>query len=200
MKVLGLTGDIACGKSSVAQILADRGAAPLDADLLVRELYADSVFACRVQLLFAGEILDADGGIDRARLGALVFADAQALGALEKLVHPAVAELRAQKLRELEVAGQEVATIEAVKLLESGQGAICDEIWCVVCAPDVQLRRLIERRGLSESEARLRLSNQPSRPEKRVLAQAVPLIWIENNGSLDELRALVARQWTRFLA
>jgi dephospho-CoA kinase len=70
----------------------------------------------------------------------------------------------------------------------------------VVCAPDVQLRRLMQKRDLSEQEAQARLQNQPSRAQKLVLAQNVPLIWIENNGSLDELSALVAREWTRFLA
>lgn len=199
MRVLGLTGDIACGKSSVAQMLAALGAAPLDADWLVRELYADRAFAARVQALFDTEILDANGAIDRAKLGAFIFCDAGKLRLLETLVHPAVAELRAQKLQKMKAAGERVATIEAVKLLESGQGAICDQIWCVVCAPDVQLARLMQKRGLSEAEARARLRFQPTRDAKLALAGAVPLVWIENNNSLDELRAVVARQWTRFL-
>lgn len=200
MQVLGLTGDIACGKSSVAKMLAERGAAMLDSDHLVRELYADAGFAPRVQALFADQIRDSNGAIDRARLGAQVFGDAVKLAELEALVHPAVARLRAHKLDDLKVAGQKVVTIEAVKLLESGQGAICDEIWCVVCAPEVQLRRLIGLRGLSESQAQERLRLQPLRADKRILARDVPLIWLENNEGLDELRALVARQWTRFLA
>ncbi len=200
MKVLGLTGDIACGKSSAARILADFGAAALDSDQLVRDLYADAEFATKVQALFPSEIRDENGAIDRAKLGALVLEDAQALATLEKLVHPAVAELRARKLRELAAAGQKAVTVEAVKLLESGQGRVCDEVWCVVCAPDVQLRRLQQNRGLSETEARLRLQNQPSRSQKQQLAGDVPLVWLENNGSLDELRASLRRQWTRFLA
>lgn len=200
MKILGLTGDIACGKSSVARLLGEYGAAQLDSDLLVRQLYADAAFASRIQSLFSSEVSDLDGAVDRAKLAALVFADKAKLRALEKLVHPSVALLRARRLRELELAGQKVVTIEAVKLLESGQGAICDEIWCVVCAPDVQLRRLMHDRDLSEVEAQQRLQNQPTRAQKSALARDVPLLWLENNGSMDDLRALVARHWTRFLA
>ncbi|MBW3636166.1 MAG: dephospho-CoA kinase [Armatimonadetes bacterium] len=200
MRILGLTGDIACGKSSVARLLAAKGAAILDADLLVRELYADPDFASQVAALFAAPVRNENGEIDRARLGALVFEDEEKLRRLERLVHPAVAALRSEKLRALEAAGAEVVAVEAVKLLESGQGANCDEIWCVVCAPEVQLRRLMENRGLSESEARARLQNQPTREAKIALARPTPLWWIENNGTMDELAAQVARHWTRFLA
>ena len=200
MKILGLTGDIACGKSTVAQLLAGRGAATLDSDLLVRDLYADSAFAARVQQLFGGDVRDSNGVIDRAKLGALVFGDAAKLRQLELLVHPAVAQLRAQKLRELANRGEKVVVIEAVKLLESGQAQGCDEIWCVVCSPAVQLERLVQKRGLSEAQARLRLESQPSRATKSSLAQDTPLIWIENDASLEQLSAQVARQWTRFLA
>ncbi len=200
MRILGLTGDIACGKSSVARLLAEKSAAILDADLLVRELYADKSFASRVAALFPAPVQGENGEIDRARLGALVFGDEEKLRRLESLVHPAVAALRSEKLRALEAAGVGVVAVEAVKLLESGQGASCDEIWCVVCAPEVQLRRLMENRGLSESEARARLQNQPSREAKIALARPTPLWWIENNGTMDELAALVARHWTRFLA
>lgn len=200
MKILGLTGDIACGKSSVARILKEMGAVWLDSDLLVRDLYADPGFAAKVQALFVSEIRDARGAIDRTKLGDLVFDDAAKLRELETLVHPAVAALRAQQLERFASLGAPVVTIEAVKLLESGQGAICDAIWCVVCAPDVQLARLRQKRALTQTQARARLQNQPSRAAKATLAGAVPLIWIENNASLDELRALVARQWTHFLA
>lgn len=200
MKILGLTGDIACGKSSVARILSELGAAALDSDWLVRELYAQNEFAAQVQALFEAPILEPSGGVDRAKLGALVFEDAAKLRGLETLVHPAVAALRGDKLRDLEAAGQRVASIEAVKLLESGQGAACDEIWCVVCAPDVQLARLMQHRGLDAGAAQLRLQSQPSRAQKEHLAGDVPLVWIENNAGFPELRALVARQWTRFLA
>ena len=199
MKILGLTGDIACGKSSVARILAQKGAAILDSDLLVRELYADTHFAARVAALFEVPVRDENGGVDRAKLGALVFKNAGKLCQLELLVHPAVAALRGEKLRAL--AGEKkVAVIEAVKLLESGQGNECDAVWCVVASPAVQRGRLMKNRGLDEAQARLRLENQPSREAKIALARDTPLVWIENNGTMDELAALVERHWTQFLA
>ena len=200
MRILGLTGDIACGKSTVAKMLAEKGAATLDSDLLVRELYADPGFSARVQALFEESIVDEKQGVDRAKLGPLVFQNARKLRELEALVHPAVASLRAEKLRLLAAAGQKVVVVEAVKLLESGQGSACDAVWCIVCSPEVQIERLMTRRGLSEAEAQARLQHQPSRAQKQMWAGQTPLVWLENNGSWDELCALVAQKWTQFLA
>ena len=146
IKILGLTGDIACGKSTVARLLVERGAAHLDADLQVRQLYENPDFAAQLAARF-GDVVSESGGVDRAKLGALVFGDSERLRELESLVHPAVAALRQQQIAELEAQGREVVVVEAVKLLESGQGAGCDEIWCVTAAPAVQLARLIENRG-----------------------------------------------------
>jgi dephospho-CoA kinase len=200
MRILGLTGDIACGKTTVAKLLREKGAVTLDSDLLVREIYADRDFAQAVQKLFDTSVVDADGGVDRTKLGALVFEDAPKLRELENLVFPAVASLREAKLSEIAKLGQKVVVIEAVKLLESGQGGICDAIWCVVCAPEVQITRMVRDRGLDEVQARTRLHSQPSRADKLSLAGTTPLVWIENDGTLAELAQLVERQWTRFLA
>lgn len=198
MLILGLTGDIACGKSTVAGMLAARGAAILDSDLLVRELYTRPDFAARVQALFERPVLDASGGVDRALLGQVVFNDPEALALLEALVHPAVAELRREKTETLRATGKVPVVNEAVKLLESGQGRGCDEIWCVVCAPEVQIQRLMETRGLSREAAELRLAAQPSRARKRDLAGNVPLIWIENDSTLEDLEKRVGLEWSRF--
>ncbi len=197
MKILGLTGDIACGKSTVARLLGEYGAIHLDADLQVRELYADLDFAAQLAARF-GDVLGESGAVDRAKLAALVFDNTENLRDLENLVHPAVADLRARQLAELRVQGRDVAVVEAVKLLESGQGEVCDEIWCVVAAPDVQLQRLIENRGLTPEQARARLNNQPSRAEKEKLADNAPLIWIDNSGAPVQLEQIVAREWKRF--
>lgn len=197
MKILGLTGDIACGKSTVARLLTERGAAHLDADLQVREIYADPKFAAQLKARF-GDVTNDSGGVDRAKLAALVFEDAAKLRELESLVHPAVAALRQQQISAIEAAGGEVAVVEAVKLLESGQGAGCDEIWCVTAAPAIQLRRLTENRAMTIEQARARLANQPSRADKIKLAGCAPLVWIDNSGSLVELEAAVKREWKRF--
>ena len=197
MKILGLTGDIACGKSTVARLLGERGAVHLDADLQVRELYGDLDFAAQLAARF-GDVTSDSGAVDRAKLAALVFDDPDTLRDLENLVHPAVAALRARQLAQLRARNCDVAVVEAVKLLESGQGAVCDEIWCVVAAPAVQLQRLIENRELTAKQARARLASQPSRAAKEKLAGDIPIVWIDNSGTPAQLEQIVARQWKRF--
>ncbi len=197
MKILGLTGDIACGKSTVARLLGERGAVHLDADVQVRELYGDLDFAAQLAARF-GDVLSESGAVDRAKLAPMVFDNPENLRVLESIVHPAVAQLRARQLTQLRESGCEVAVVEAVKLLESGQGADCDEIWCVTANANVQLRRLVQNRELTEAQARARLANQPSRADKEKLAGCVPLVWIDNSGTLTDLEQFVARQWKRF--
>lgn len=202
MKLLGLTGDIACGKSSVAALLQKRGACVLDADLLVRELYSDPVFANRVAALFGQGVLSAEKIIDRRKLGEIVFEDEAALKRLESVVHPAVAALRDEKLRAIAQLKKppQIAVLEAVKLLESGQAQSCAAVWCVTCAPEIQLQRMMENRGLDENAARARLAAQPPREEKQKLADTanVPLIFIENNDSPRELETKIETQWREF--
>jgi dephospho-CoA kinase len=208
MKLLGLTGNIACGKSTVAALLQEQGAVLIDADLLVRELYATPNFVEQVVALFRDRfaanspvsvlsLTHADGSINRQALGELVFADPSALRQLEALVHPAVAALREEKLAALRALPEPppAAVLEAVKLIESGQAQNCDTVWCVVCAPDVQLERLMTRRGLDEAAAKARLANQPDAAAKQALLGSVPLVLIPNNGTLDELRERVLSQW-----
>lgn len=196
MKILGLTGDIASGKSTVARLLGERGARHLDADLQVRELYSDLDFAAGLAARF-GDVRGESGAVDRGKLAPLVFDNPENLRVLESIVHPAVATLRARQLAELRADGCDVAVVEAVKLLESGQGAQCDEIWCVFADAQVQLRRLTENRGLAPEQARARLANQPSRADKEKLAGCVPLFWIDNSGTPAELEKIVAREWKR---
>jgi dephospho-CoA kinase len=194
MKLLGLTGDIACGKSSVARILVELGAAHVDADSLVHDLYADRTFATQVVALFAHRfennvvtavqaLVQEDGSINRVALGQLVFGDAAALRQLEALVHPAVAALREVHLK--------------VKLIESGQWRGCDLLWCVVCNPEIQLQRLMQARGLDEDAARARLAAQPRFGEKMGMIAGAPLTLIQNNGTPEQLRAQVEAAWKR---
>ena len=204
MKLLGLTGNIACGKSTVASLLRDRGAAVIDADLLVHELYSDTAFAAQVAALFGESVRNSLGMIDRQALGAIVFSDAAALRCLELLVHPAVGELREKKLAELAARAQppQVVVLEAVKLLESGQGRECHVVWCVRCRPETQLRRLTVIRGLIEDEAQKRLDSQPSYEAKLQLAQEqdVPLVFVENDGTPEELQERVGALWQELQA
>ena len=202
MRILGLTGDIAAGKSTVARLLESRGAVLLDSDALVHELYSDPAFAAKVAALFQEPVLAGDGSVDRRKLGAVVFQDADGLACLEALVHPAVFALRSRRVAELGARPQPppAVVLEAVKLLESGGGAGCDEIWCVVSNPEVAMERMINNRHLTRAQALERLAAQPRREAKLELAGSVPLVWIENNSSGAELEAAVGREWKRFLA
>jgi dephospho-CoA kinase len=202
MKLLGLTGDIASGKSSAAALLQKRGAQVIDADQLVRELYSDEEFSKRVAALFGPGVLCGENIIDRRKLGEVVFGDDVALQRLESLVHPAVAALREKKLRAMQLQNSsQVVVLEAVKLLESGQARGCAAVWCITCKPEIQLQRLMEKRGLNATAARARLASQPPRIEKQKLAEAekVPLIFIENNGTPRELETKIETHWREFL-
>ena len=212
MKILGLTGDIACGKSTVAQMLAERGAVHLDADHLVHELYADPDFGRRVVALFVDKfggnivtavqnLLDENGAVNRPALGQLVFGDAQALRRLEALVHPAVAALRVLKLEWLRRQDNPppVVVMEAVKLIESGQARDCDAVWCVACSEETQMRRLMQERGLDEAAARIRLRAQPTLAEKRAAWGALPLVLLHNDGTREQLAAQVEAAWARLM-
>jgi len=207
MFLLGLTGNIACGKSTVAQMLVERGAARLDADLLVRELYADPKFARRVAALFpqhCARLLTPEGEVNRRALGEIVFCDGAALEKLEALTHPAVIVLQEEKLRELAARkpAPSLVVVEAVKLIESGQDARFDAIWCVICEPQMQLGRLMQTRGLSEDEARRRLEHQPDLESKRrrieestAARSSTPFIIIANDFGRDELERTIEKQW-----
>ena len=200
MFILGLTGNIACGKSTVARLLGARGAAHLDADRLVHELYSDPDFARRVAALFpeySAPLLTPQGQIDRRALGELVFNDAAALARLEAFVHPAVAALRDAKLRQFATRQPPPHTVvlEAVKLIESGQFTRCDAVWCVVCPRQAQLERLVAERGLSPEEARRRLRHQPDPQEQRRRVGSTPFAVIANDGSPELLESKVEQQW-----
>jgi dephospho-CoA kinase len=205
VRVLGLTGDIASGKSTVAAMLKARGAEVLDADALVHELYSQTAFAQKVAALFSAEVLDEAGRVDRKKLGAIVFQNPAALQKLEAFVHPAVAALREEKLQALRAQSESnVVVLEAVKLIESGQARGCEAVWCIVSTPEVQWRRLTQKRGLSEEAARARLASQPSRESKRAQleysAPGVPLVFIANNSTLEDLERSVESEWRKFLS
>lgn len=187
--VIGLTGNIACGKSTVREMLAALGAATLDADHLVHAMYepGDPVYDAVVRE-FGGRILGQDATIDRRALGRIVFADADALQRLEAIVHPAVIE------REWAwVAAQTVpvAVLEAVKLVESGSANGCDAVWVVMCDVAEQRRRLLTRPGMTAADADRRLAVQPSLDVKLARATLV----LDNNSTPEALRAAVAAAW-----
>jgi dephospho-CoA kinase len=194
--ILGLTGNIASGKTTVGLLLLELGAAEyIDADTVVHELYLPGrPLVAELAQEFGPGVVDAEGGVDRKALGDLVFNDAVRLRRLEEIVHPLVFSALSGRMREIPEDG--VGVLDAVKLVESGYGSLCHGLWIVTCPPQIQLERLMTTRGMTETEARARLASQPHLEPKLSLASAV----IDNSGTLDDLRRQVTVAWNAFLA
>ena len=189
--IVGLTGNIATGKSEVARMLAEMGACIIDADLVAHKvMLPDGPAYPAVVDAFGLEILAADGVIDRAKLGAIVFRDPNALQRLEAAVHPAVI---AEVDRRISQATEPVVVVEAIKLVEAGMHRRYDALWVVTAPRRSQIERIVTSRGLTETEAALRIDAQPPQEEKAALADVV----IVNDGSLDALREKVEGAWAQ---
>lgn len=187
---MGLTGGIASGKSAVADLLGEHGAVVVDADLLAREVVEPGTPGhAAVVARFGDRVLAPDGGLDRAALGEIVFADDRARSDLEAIIHPAVRR-RAAELEALAPAGSVVVHVIPL-LVETGQTGLFDAVIVVDCEPDVQISRLMARSGLSRAQALARLGAQASREERLAAADIV----LHNDGSLADLAAAVARIW-----
>ena len=195
--VIGLTGAVATGKSTVARLLSNLGACLIDADALSRWVMKPGTPTYeQVWQEFGAGILAGDGQIDRARLGARVFSDPVALSRLEAIVHPAVLAEAARRMRALETKECPVIVLEAIKLLESGMHRQCDEVWVITAPRDQQVQRLMETRSLTREEADLRIDAQPAQESRLPLATVI----IDNSGSLDQTRQVVEREWRRITA
>jgi dephospho-CoA kinase len=188
--VIGLTGNIATGKSTVLKYLSEKCAAIIDADTLAHRVMEPGGAAYdAVVRVFGKEILREDGTIDRKKLGRIVFSNPVELGRLEKLVHPKVFELGRQEIHD---AQSPMVVLEAVKLLEAGlMVTLCDEVWVVTSSFTNQLKRLLDFRNMDEDQARQIIELQPPQAAKINQADRV----IENNGSLDELYAQLDAIW-----
>ncbi len=193
-RILGITGNIACGKTAVGHMLLELGAERyIDADAVVHSLYLPGQpIAVKVAEVFGPDVVAQDGGVDRKKLGAVVFENAEAMRQLEAIVHPAVARALADELSTLSASG--IAVIDAVKLLEGGSGAFCQSKWMVICSHEQELARLIVRNGLSQAEAEARLRAQPDVASRMKLVDEV----IDNSGSLEETRQQVTAAFERF--
>ncbi len=198
VKLIGLTGNIASGKSTVARLLVELGAEHLDADRLVHEMYEPgTTVTTEIAEAFGANVLAPDGGVDRRVLGELVFNDPEALGALEAIVHPRTGTLIAERIQEAAARANPppAMVIEAVKLIESGSYRLMDEVWFVVAQERVQKQRLMEERGWSEEEAEDRLQAQPPIKERLHHADVI----IENSGSMETLKRQVRDAWRRLV-
>ncbi|PWT72452.1 MAG: dephospho-CoA kinase [Chloroflexi bacterium] len=196
--ILGLTGNIASGKSTVGLMLLEMGAdIYIDADRVVHELYLPGQpLVAELAGVFGSQIVDQAGGIDRKILGQIVFGNPTEMRRLEQIVHPAVQTALMSTLRQLDARRPDaVGVLDAVKLVESGYGQLLESFWLVICSPAVQLERLVKLRGIPLLEAELRLQSQPDLESKR--AQAAEII--DNSGDLDQLRHQVSAAWKRFM-
>jgi dephospho-CoA kinase len=196
MKVIGLTGGIGSGKSTVARYLADLGAVVIDLDKVGHEVLKSGSRAFqRVVREFGKDILDASGEIDRARLGNLVFKNRKALARLNRIVHPAIDKIVNEKIEEYRRQGVKVVVLEAAAMLEAGRAAQADEIWVAVAPEATVLRRLSARSGYSEEESKARIHSQLPNEERIKQANVV----IDTDCSLDELKARVEIEWRKLM-
>ena len=197
MRLIGLTGGIGSGKSSVSSRLAERGAALIDADAIVRELQepGQPVFDAMVER-WGSKIVDGDGSIDRATVAGIVFGDKDELKAIEKIVHPEVRKAMDRQIKEL--ASTDRVVILDIPLLAEGRAKDgshdtrgTSAIVVVDCPTDIAVARLIEHRGFTEEDANARVAAQATRDDRRALADFI----IDNAGDEAALDAEVDRCW-----
>jgi dephospho-CoA kinase len=190
MLTVGLTGGIGAGKSEVSRRLVSYGAVLVDADRIAREVVEPGTAGlAAVVEAFGPEILDAEGALDRPKLGSIVFADPERLATLNDIVHPLVGA----RSRELEqAAGPDDVVVHDVPLLtENNLQSLYDLVIVVDASPETQLDRLVRLRGMTESEARSRMAAQATREQRLAVADIV----IDNDGPLEKLEPQVREVW-----
>lgn len=192
--LIGLSGPIGCGKSTVARMLGDLGGTVIDADDLARRATETGrPTLSQIRARFGDAVFSADGSLDRAALAAIVFADASALRDLELIVHPEVRRMVETELSAATSARVPFVVIEAIKLVEGGLAARCDEVWLIECSPKTQRRRLADR-GATPEDVKRRLAAQGEDLGGRLageLASGPPLRRLSTEGSLAQLREAV---------
>ncbi|MFE0806579.1 dephospho-CoA kinase [Streptomyces sp. NPDC058794] len=190
MLKVGLTGGIGAGKSEVSRLLVEHGAVLIDADRIAREVVAPGTPGlAAVVAAFGEEVLAEDGGLDRPKLGSIVFADPERLATLNSIVHPLVGD-RSRALEE-DAADDAVVVHDVPLLTENGMAPLYDVVVVVDAAPATQLDRLVRLRGMTEQDARARMAAQATREQRREIADLV----IDNDVTLDRLRSRVDEVW-----
>lgn len=192
MITVGLTGGMGSGKSTVAGLLSAYGAVIVDADVLAREAVATGTPGlARVVEEFGAQMLAPDGSLDRARLGAVVFADPDRLAALNAIIHPYVGARRAELTAQ--APADAVVVFDVPLLVENGLQDDYDVVVVVDASEQTQLQRLVDGRGMVEGQARARIAAQTTREQRRAVADVV----IDNDGDLETLRDQVRSLWER---
>ena len=191
IRVIGLTGGIASGKSSVARLFQAKGAMVIDADQLAREaVEPGSRGLAEVTAAFGKGVLASDGRLDRQRLGALVFSDGQKRKQLEGILHPEIKRLAEERIAAAGT-GHRVVFYMAPLLIEAGATDRVDEVWVVTVRPEVQLERLVLRDGISRDEAQRIIDSQMPLAEKEKYGRVV----IDNSGTPEETGRRLAEIW-----
>ncbi|WP_191966117.1 dephospho-CoA kinase [Oryzomonas japonica] len=197
MRVIGLTGGVATGKSSVARFFEERGVPVVDADQLAREaVKPGSPCLARLAALLGAGVLRGDGTLDRKRVAGIVFADADKRRQLEAVLHPEIRRLAEERITRAAAAGQRIVIYMAPLLIEAGVTDRVDEIWVVTVRPEVQLERLMARDGIGREEAERIIGSQMPLAEKERHGRVV----IDNSGTLEETRLLLAEIWEQEIA
>jgi len=196
LTVIGLTGGIASGKSTVTALLKEKGAAIIDADKIAREIMSKGEPAWfEVLNYFGDEILNNDrSDIDRKKLAHIVFSDKAKLEVLNNITHPKIIEEIKRQVEEYKKAGKKIIVIDAALLIETGLDKIADEVWVVAANEDIQLQRLMAReKDITKDEALKRIKSQMPLAEKLKFADRV----IDNNSSIEETKKQVDKIWTK---
>jgi dephospho-CoA kinase len=192
MRVIGLTGSICSGKSTIAQFLAQMGATLINADEIGHEAYQPHCETWQqVVEAFGKGVLTASDEIDRQKLSEIVFKDPEALKRLNAIMHPGMHRVAEKRIERLRREGTEVVVLEAPLLIEANWLDLVDEVWVARASEENSLKRCRERSGLSEAQARARMASQFSPDEKAKHASVL----IDTNVSLAEVEAMVKNLW-----
>jgi len=197
MIVIGLTGGILTGKSTVSEMLAQRGAVIIDADKIGHEAYKPHTETWQQVIeTFGREILRENGEIDRKKLGEIVFNNPQALARLNEIMHPQMHSMMREEIERLRGEGVEMVVLEAAVLIEANWTDLVDEVWVTVAPEETAVKRLQNRGGLTKDEARARIGSQLSFEERAKHADVI----IDTDCELAEVEAKVEELWQRLHA
>lgn len=194
IRIIGLTGGIASGKSSIAGFFREHGVTVIDADQLARDAVLPGSRALeQIAALFGNGVLAEDGSLHRKKLAALVFASEQKRTQLEAILHPEIRRLGEERIAAAAAQGAETVVYMAPLLIEAGAAGRVDEIWVVTVRPEVQLERLMRRDGISPDEALRMIAAQMPLAEKECYGRIV----IDNSGTPEETRRILEAIWER---
>jgi dephospho-CoA kinase len=192
--VIGLTGGIGSGKSTVSQILTELGAVIIDADKVGHEAFKPGTPAWReVMATFGKEVIAPGGEVDRKKLGSIVFGNPEALLKLNRIMHPKMADMMRAQIDEYRRQGLKVIVLDAAILIEANWTPLVDEVWLTVAPESKVLERLKKQRGMTEEQTLARIRSQLSTQERMRYAKVV----INNDGDIDDLKAKIKELWQR---